>query len=83
MDSSRYSIKTRNDLFAQNIDRSDERNLLAYAKKTLKKLDNGFDIFTAYIYLREYEYRDLVTVIESVRYGIEPQKAVRYLINGE
>ncbi|MBP7236412.1 MAG: V-type ATPase subunit [Petrotogaceae bacterium] len=82
-DSSRYSIKTRNDLFAQNIDRADERILLAYAKKTLKNLNNGFDVFSAYIYLREYEYRDLVTVIESVRYGIEPQKAVRYLINGE
>jgi len=81
-DGSQYFINIKNDLFAQNIDRADERILLAYAKKTLKKLDNGFDIFSAYIYLREYEYRDLVTVIESVRYGIQPQKAVRYLING-
>jgi Archaeal/vacuolar-type H+-ATPase subunit C len=61
-----------------------ERRILRYQYFYLKKLriKSGMDISSVILYstLREYEVRDLITVIESIRYEMPFEEAKRFLI---
>ncbi len=56
------------------------RVLLDCAKSLLAHTDNGLDVLGGYLYVREYEYMDMVMIIESKRYSIPKEKAQSFLI---
>jgi len=58
------------------------RYLVREAKKLLRNKLNGFDMLVGYLHLLEYELRNITTVIETVRYRLEPEVAKAYLIRG-
>lgn len=61
-----------------------ERGFLQFVYKNLiSKVHSGdlnIGIVTSYLYLKEYEVRDLITLIENIRYQNPPDIARQYLI---
>ena len=41
---------------------------------------NGISVMSGYLYLREYEYKDLVTLIEGKRYKIPNERIKNFLL---
>ncbi len=63
------------------LERIGERYMYIEAKRLSESFD-GFEAMIGYIHLLEYEVRNITTVIESVRYSLEPSVAMPYLIRG-
>lgn len=68
------------DIFPYVIERICEKIILKNAKMLLSKTQNGFDVMSGYLYIREYEYKDLITLIEGKRYNIPNDKIKNFLI---
>ena len=72
--------KVDKDNFSYVLQRISYRILAEHAKMLLAKTDNGLDVLGGYIYIREYEYMDIVSIIESKRYSIPKEKARDFLV---
>ena len=61
-----------------------ERRILRYQYFNIKKLENKHEMniseAIAFDTLLEYEIRDIVTIIESIRYNMPPNEAKKFLI---
>ncbi|WGS64314.1 V-type ATPase subunit [Marinitoga aeolica] len=68
------------DIFPYVIERTCEKIILKNAKTLLSRTQNGFDVMSGYLYVREYEYKDLITLIEGKRYEIPDEKIKSFLI---
>lgn len=83
-----YLKQTRyNTLFspvARNKDILFEKYFLSYLlKKAYRiKVAGTFNIgiISAYLYIKEYEIRDIITIVEGVRYSLESEQIRKYLI---
>lgn len=62
------------------IERACEKALLEDSRKLLSRIQNGFDVMIGYVHIREYEYKDLITIIEAKRYSLSNEKMVNYLV---
>lgn len=63
------------------LERFMERYLYKMAKKLLRSGD-GFSKLIGYLHILEYEIKDLVTAIETVRYKLKLEEATPYFIRG-
>ncbi|ACM23091.1 MULTISPECIES: V-type ATPase subunit [Thermotoga] len=62
------------------IERICDRVLLDRAERLSNDVQNGCNVAVGYVYIREYEYKDLVTIIETKRYGLSSEEAKYYLV---
>ncbi|GAB6190109.1 hypothetical protein JCM30566_18520 [Marinitoga arctica] len=76
----KYFQNINKDIFPYVIERTCEKILLESAKKMLSHTQNGFDVMSGYLYVREYEYKDLITLIEGKRYEIPNDKIKTFLL---
>jgi len=51
------------------------------AKKLLHNMNDGLHSFIGYAHLKEFEFMDLVSIIEGIRYRMEMELVSEYLIN--
>ncbi|MBZ4662167.1 MAG: H+transporting two-sector ATPase subunit [Thermotoga sp.] len=65
------------------LERICDRILLDKARRLSNNLQNGCDVAGGYVYIREYEYKDLVTIIETKRYSLSFEEAKGYLVTFE
>ncbi len=79
-----YEIFKKKETFPEEylMERMAERFLYRNAKKLIRTVD-GFSKAIGYLHLLEYEMRDLITVIEAVRYKLSFDDAKVYLIRGD
>ncbi len=77
-----YFRNISKDTFSYVFQRISYRVLLKYAKMLLSHTDNGLDVLGGYLYVREYEYMDIVSIIESKRYAIKKEESLDFLILG-
>lgn len=75
-----YFKNIQKEMLPYMIERICERILFDEAKTLLSRTQNGFDVMSGYLYVREYEYRDLTTLIEGKRYDISNEKIKSYLL---
>lgn len=75
-----YFKNIKKEMLPYIIERICERILLDDSKTLLRKIQNGFDVMSGYLYIREYEYRDLTTIIEGKRYEMDNEKIKSYLL---
>jgi len=68
-------------MFPYVIERACEKALLDDSKRLISMIQNGFDVMVGYIHIREFEYRDLITLIEAKRYSLSNEKMANYLIS--
>ena len=64
------------------LERAMEKYLYRQAKKLLRSSGDGFAMLAGYIHVLEYEIKDLITAIETVRYKLGVEEAERYFIRG-
>ncbi len=64
------------------LERSMERYLYGKFSRMVRDYQRGFDMAVGYLHLLEYEMRNIVTVIEAVRYKLDRGIAKNYLIRG-
>ncbi|SHE65920.1 V/A-type H+-transporting ATPase subunit C [Marinitoga hydrogenitolerans DSM 16785] len=76
----KYFQNIEKDIFPYVIERTCEKILLENAKMLLSHTQNGFDVMSGYLYVREYEYKDLITLIEGKRYEIPNDKIKTFLL---
>lgn len=62
------------------IDRRSNRYLYFLMKKTKRSFKHDISVLLAYLDLIEFEMRDIISIIENVRYGMEYEEAKKYLI---
>jgi V/A-type H+-transporting ATPase subunit C len=77
---SEYFTKVSKEYFSYVIQKISYRILLDHAYMLLARTDNGLDVLGGYLYLREYEYMDLVSIVESKRYSVSKDRAKNLLI---
>ncbi|AEX85008.1 archaeal/vacuolar-type H+-ATPase subunit C [Marinitoga piezophila KA3] len=68
------------EIFPYIIERLCERILLKSSRKLISHTQNGFDVMSGYLYIREYEYKDLITLIEGKRYKLPNEKIKEFLL---
>ncbi|WP_231580402.1 V-type ATPase subunit [Marinitoga sp. 1155] len=76
----KYFQNIDKNIFPYVIERICEKIILLYAKKLLSHTQNGFDVMSGYLYIREYEYKDLITLIEGKRYNFSNEKIKTFLL---
>jgi V/A-type H+-transporting ATPase subunit C len=54
--------------------------LLKDAKELISETQNGLTVMSGYLFLREYEYKDLITLIEAKRYKIPNDRFNAFLL---
>lgn len=72
----------------EDLDRTDRPDLERLAKAALNKIysatsrNNPYSIATlnSYLYFKEEEIQKIITVIESIRYGIRPDEILSYVV---
>ncbi|PNR92503.1 V-type ATPase subunit [Petrotoga sp. 9PWA.NaAc.5.4] len=74
-----FKNKDKN-IFSYIIERICDKILLEDSKKLMANTMNGLFAMSGYLYLREYEYKDLVTLIEGKRYQIPNEKIRNFLL---
>ena len=64
------------------LERSMESYLYGEFSRMVRDYQRDFDMVIGYLHLLEYEMRNIVTVIEAVRYKLDREIAKNYLIRG-
>ena len=59
-----------------------ESYLYGEFSRMVRDYQRDFDMVIGYLHLLEYEMRNIVTVIEAVRYKLDREIAKNYLIRG-
>lgn len=67
-------------IFSYIIERLCNRILLKDAKELISETQNGLTVMSGYLFLREYEYKDLITLIEAKRYKIPNDRFNAFLL---
>lgn len=75
-----YFKNTDKSIFSYIIERICDKILLEASKKFMMNMLNGISVMSGYLYLREYEYKDLVTLIEGKRYKIPNERIKNFLL---
>ncbi len=64
------------------LERRIDKYLYQQAKTLIRDKNNGFNQLIGYVHLIEFELKDLITVIETIRYGLDKDSAFKYLARG-
>ncbi|MCD6449757.1 MAG: V-type ATPase subunit [Thermotogaceae bacterium] len=64
------------------LERQIDKYLYQQAKELIRDKNSGLNQLIGYVHLIEYELKDLITVIETIRYSLDKDSAFKYLIRG-